>query len=181
MRIWSVFVALAMLVFVVELAEAQLPEGFPGAAKEHEFLKKFVGQWDVESEGAGAKGKAVMKSTMLGDLWVVNSSEHEFSGMNMKSIQMIGYDTKKKKYIGTWADSMVSYLWHYEGTVNESGNKITLQARGPSMTGDGSMVDYRDAYEFKDENTIIATSSMQDGDGKWQVFMTGTAKRRRDK
>ena len=93
---------------------------------------------------------------------------------------MIGYDTEKKKYIGIWADSMINYMWHYEGTVDKAGNKLTLDAEGPSMTGDGKMIQYQDAYEFKDDDTIVATSSMQDKDGKWTVIMKGTAKRRKE-
>jgi hypothetical protein len=149
-----------------------------GAEKEHEWLKKFVGRWDVVSEGQGAQGTAVMKSSMLGKLWLVNASDMEVDGMKMKSIQMIGYDPNKKKYVGIWADSMVNHMWQYEGTLDEAGQKLTLDAEGPSMTGDGTMTNYRDAYEFKDDNTIIATSSMQDEDGKWTVLMEGTAKRR---
>ena len=99
----------------------------------------------------------------------------------MKSIQMIGYDTNKKKYVGIWADSMINHMWHYEGTVDETGKKLTLDAEGPSMAGDGKMTKYQDAYEFKDNDTIIATSSMQAQDGKWTVMMKGTAKRRKEK
>jgi len=100
--------------------------------KEHEWLKKFVGEWDVVSDGQGAQGEAVMKSSMLGKLWLVNASDMEVSGMKMKSIQMIGYDPKKKKYVGIWADSMINYLWQYEGTVDEAGKKLTLEAEGPA-------------------------------------------------
>ena len=125
------------------------------------------------------QGEAVMESSMLGDLWVVNVSDHKIGGMKLKSIQMIGYDPAKKKYVGIWVDSMVNHLWNYEGTLDDSGKKLTLEAKGPSMTGDGKMVNYRDAYEFKDDDTIIATSSMQGADGSWTVFMEGTAKRRK--
>jgi hypothetical protein len=165
---------------------AQELPAMSGAEQEHEWLKKFVGQWDVVSEGHGGegqpavKGKAVMKSSMLGQLWLVNASDMEISGMKMKSIQMIGYDPNKKKYVGIWADSMVNHMWQYEGTVDEAGKKLTLDAEGPSMTGDGTMTNYRDAYEFKDDNTIIATSSMQGEDGEWTVIMEGTAKRRQN-
>ena len=173
-------IALAALLFVTPSFAQELPPGMPGAVPEHEFLKKFVGTWEVESEGSGMQGKAVMNSSMLGKLWIVNTSEHNMGGMEMKSIQMIGYDAEKKKYVGIWADSMVNFMWNYEGTLDESGKKLTLEAKGPSMTGDGTMMNYRDAYEFKDDDTIVATSSMQGGDGTWTVFMEGTAKRKKE-
>lgn len=168
--------------FSAPVARAQeLPQG-SAAVKEHEWLKRFVGEWEVTSdspsEGEPIKGKAIMKSSMLGDLWVVNSSEHEIAGMKMKSIQMIGYDPQKKKYVGIWADSFMNYMWRYEGTVDKSGNKLTLAATGPDMASPGKTANYRDAYEFTNDDTIVATSSMQDKDGKWTVIMTGKAKRR---
>jgi len=118
---------------------------------------------------------------MLGKLWLVNASDMEISGMKMKSIQMIGYDDKKKKYVGIWVDSLINYMWRYEGTVDKAGKKLTLDAEGPSMTGDGTMNQYQDAFEFKDDDTIIATSSVQAKDGTWSVMATGTAKRRKVK
>ena len=74
---------------------------------------------------------------------------------------------------------MINHMWHYEGTVDKSGNKITLETEGPSMTGDGKMTKYRDAFEFTDDDTIIATSSMQGKDKKWIVIMKGTGTRRK--
>lgn len=46
-------------------------------------------------------------------------------GTPMCGIQTIGYDATKKKYVGTWVDSMMNYLWLYEGNVDETGNKLT--------------------------------------------------------
>ena len=181
MKTLIVFIALFGSAFVAQTLSAQEVPGASVAAKEHEFLQKFVGQWDVESEGSGMKGEAVMKSSMLGKLWLVNSSDHKMSGMKMKSIQMIGYDDKKKKYVGIWVDSLINYMWRYEGTVDKAGKKLTLDAEGPSMTGDGTMNQYQDAFEFKDDDTIIATSSVQAKDGTWSVMATGTAKRRKVK
>lgn len=170
------FVGLAFFTHSLSAQDAPAPSN---AAPEHEFLKKFVGNWDVVSEGSGMKGEAMMKSSMMGKLWLVNSSEHKVGGTKMESIQMIGYDPKKEKYVGVWADSMINFMWHYEGTVDESGKKLTLNAEGPNMSGDGKMANYRDAYEFKDDDTIVATSSLQGPDGKWAVMMEGTAKRRK--
>ena len=145
---------------------------------EHEFLKRFVGQWEMVSEGAGMKGEATMESSMLGGLWLVNRSEHTISGMKLKSLQTIGYDPDTGKYVGTYVDSMMNHLWHYEGSVDESGNKIVLNAKGPSMSGEGTAM-YRDAYEFTDDDTIVATASMQGANGEWIVFMQGTATRKK--
>lgn len=173
----------AVAVFVIS-ARPINAQDFPGPSTpnpEHEFLQKFVGDWDLEISGPGMQGKAVMNSTMLGKLWLVNSSEHAMSGMKIKSIQMIGFDPEKKKYVGIWADSMMNYMWRYEGTVDETGKKLTLEAEGPSMSGDGTMAQFRDAYEFKDDDTIIATSTVKGKDGEWTEMMKSTGKRRKEK
>ena len=181
-------IALVTLFLSFGLAPLMSAQGIPemsGPAPEHDFLQKFVGEWEVVSEGSPGEGqpsitaKAVMKSSMLGKLWLVNASNTEIAGMKMDSIQMIGFDPQQKKYVGIWADSMINHLWHYQGTVDESGRKLVLSAEGPTMTGDGKMARYQDAFEFKDDDTIVTTSSMQAEDGTWTVFMTGTAKRRR--
>lgn len=147
------------------------------ATKEHEFLQRFVGHWSVKTAGSGVTGKSVMKSSMLGKLWLVNSSELNVSGLEMQAVQMIGFDPTKKKYVGIWADSMMNYMWRYEGTVDESGTKLTLNAKGPSMTGDGNTTNYQDIYEFKNKDSFVAISRVQGADGKWQIMMQGTGTR----
>ena len=42
------------------------------------------------------------------------------------------------------------------------------------------MANYRDAYEFKDDNTMVLTSSMQGADGEWTVYMEATATRKNE-
>ncbi len=175
------------LILAAQALCAQEVPMMSGAEKEHQWLKKFVGEWDVVSQSPGGEGQppvsieSVMKSSMLGELWLVNESEMDIGGTKVKSIQLIGYDPQKKKYVGTWVDSMFNHLWHYQGTVDQAGKKLTLDAVGPSMTDAGKMANYRDAYEFQDDNTMTATSTMQGEDGKWVVIMEGTAKQRQKK
>jgi hypothetical protein len=98
-------------------------------------------------------------------------------GTPMTAIQTIGYDAQKKRYVGTWIDSMLGYLWKYTGTVDKTGNKLTLEAEGPNfMTGKGTAL-YRDVYEFKSADHILATSFAKDENGKWVQFVTGHSKR----
>lgn len=97
----------------------------------------------------------------------------------MRGIQTIGYDATKKKYVGTWVDSMMNYLWLYEGNVDETGNKLTLEAEGPNFMADGKLTRFRDAYEFKSPDHIIVSSSMLSEDGKWITFMTGESSRKK--
>jgi Protein of unknown function (DUF1579) len=175
-------VLVALLTFTTATAQ-ELPE-FPKPTKEHLWLKQFEGEWVSVMKASMGPGvpevecQGKMTSQSLGGFWVVNAVENEMMGMTMHGLATIGYDTDKKKYVGTWVDSMMNYMWKYEGWVDESGKKLTLEAEGPNFMAEGKMTKFRDAYEFKSKDEIIATSSMLTEDGKWVTFMTGTITRK---
>ncbi len=72
---------------------------------------------------------------------------------------------------------MMNHLWNYEGHVDESGKKLVLVAEGPNFMAGGGTTTYRDSYEFKSPNLIIATSEIMGEDGQWITFMTGESRR----
>jgi uncharacterized protein DUF1579 len=178
------FTAFVVLV-VVSTLPAQEPPKVPGPAKQHEWLQQFVGEWESEAEGTAEPGQPAMKcngtmsSRMLGGFWVISEVKADMMGTTMNAIQTIGYDPAKKKYIGTWVDSMMNYMWKYEGTVDTTGKILTLEAEGPNFIAEGKVTKFRDAYECKSKDHIIATSSMLGDDGKWITFMTGNAHRKK--
>jgi hypothetical protein len=165
------------------IAAQEQPE-FPGPEKEHQWLKQFVGQWNTTSKGSMGPDQPPMEcsgtisSRMLGEFWVVNEMKADVMETTMTGIQSIGYDPAKKKYVGTWIDSMGHHLWTYEGNVDQTGSKLTLEAEGPNSMAGGKTTQFRDTYEFKSADHILVTSSMLGEDGKWTTFMTGEAKRR---
>jgi hypothetical protein len=152
--------------------------------KQHEWLQKFVGEWESHSKASMGPDQPEMEcsgtitSRMLGKLWVVNEMTSTTPGFEMRGLQTVGYDPQKKKFVGTWVDSMINHLWHYEGTVDESGKKLTLEAEGPNHMAGGKLTKFRDAYEFASPDKIIITASMLGEDGKWTTFMTGEATRK---
>ena len=161
---------------------AQEQPQFPGPEKEHAFLKRFVGQWETISECIVGPGQPPMKcegsidSKMLGEFWVLNQTEGTMAETTVTALQTLGYDPQKKKYIGTWVDSMVNHMWKSEGTVD--GSTLTLEAEGPNFMAAGKLAKFRDIYEFKSANEIALSSSILGEDGKWITFVTGTAKRK---
>lgn len=164
-------------------SSAQEPAEFPAPEKEHQWLEQFVGKWESTSECSMGPDQPPMKSAgsmtsrMLGGFWVISEVSYETPGSTMNAIQTIGYDPAKKKYVGTWVDSATSHMWNYEGTVDESGKVLALDAEGPNFMADGKMTTFRDAYEFKSPDIIISTSSILMDDGKWVTFMTGEMRR----
>ena len=137
------------------------------------WLERFVGEWNVEHQGDQGK----LSCSMLGKFWLVNNLEMGSQGMTVRAVQTIGYDAKNKQYVGTWVDSMTGHLWHYTGKVDESGNKLILDAQGPNMADPTKTSNYRDTYEFKSPDHIHSTAAVQGDDGQWTVFMSSDAHR----
>jgi hypothetical protein len=98
--------------------------------------------------------------------------------MEIESMMTLGFDPEKKKIVGTWVDSVHNYLWVYEGSFDESGNVLTMEATGPNPMTPGKMGNYRDILELKDKDTKIMTSQMQQEDGSWMEFMRMEYKRK---
>jgi hypothetical protein len=61
--------------------------------------------------------------------------------------------------------------------VDASGRILTLNARGPGFTGDGSFVNYQDIIEIVAPDRRILRSQVQQTDGSWQHFMTANYRR----
>lgn len=187
MRI-SAFGILAWVIWFVGLGaavtRAQDAPQFPGPEKEHEWLEQFVGEWITDSKAKmgpdqpAVEWKGTINSRMIGKFWVVNEMQGDAIGTPMIGLQTIGYDPDKKKYVGTWIDSMANHLWRYEGEVDPSGKKLTLEAEGPNFMTGGRPTKFRDAYEFRAPDHIVITSSMLGDDGQWITFMTGEARRK---
>jgi hypothetical protein len=60
----------------------------------------------------------------------------------------LGFDPKRNRYVGTWIGSMMNHLWVYDGELDANKRVLTLNAEGPSFSGDGTMAKYQDIIEF---------------------------------
>jgi hypothetical protein len=169
---------------LVKSKAQEMPE-MPKPQKEHEFLHKFVGEWESVGKVKMAEDQPEMecngtfKARMLGGFWVISEGKGEGMGPEpTESIMTLGFDTKKGKYVGTWADSMMNHMWKYEGTVE--GDKLTLDTEGPDMTDpSGRMTKYQDVFEFKSTDHYTLTSRAQGKDGQWKTFMTAEVTRKK--
>ena len=154
----------------------------PAPQKEHAWLKQLGGEWETESEAVMGPGAPPMRSKWtesvrtLGGFWSVAEMTSDMMGTPVVGVMTIGYDAKKKKYVGTWVCSMCDLLFQYEGTVD--GNVLTLNTEGPHMVT-GKLVKMRDVIEIKDRDHKVLTSSMLGEDGKWMPFMTMTSRRKK--
>lgn len=159
-----------------ELQEQQEMGTKPQA--EHEWLKKLVGDWRIESEMIMEPGAEPMKSTgrenvkLLGGLWSFGEGEGTMpDGNKMEYKTGLGYDVSFKEYRGFWIADVSSHMWKYTGELSADGRVMTLSCVGPHMEKDGETANYRDVIEIIDENHRTLTSYGQGENGEWTQFM----------
>jgi hypothetical protein len=177
-------VVLLTLVARVPAAD-EAPKGppMPKPEKEHTWLTQLAGEWESEAEILMEPGKPPVKCKgtetvrAIGGFWIVAESRMKMGEQAMTGILTLGYDTEKKKYVGTWVDSMTHYMWKYEGTLDEAGKVLTLSTRGPSPDGTGKMANFREVMELKDKDRKTFSSAVEGPDGKWTTFVTVTSRR----
>jgi len=165
------------------VGRAQLPE-MPKPAKEHELLAQFAGEWESTAKTVPAPGQEPMVCTgmenakMVGGFWLVGQGEGEMMGQKMASLLTIGFDPKTKKYVGTFVCSMDSTMWKYEGAMDATGKKLTLETEGPSPV-DGKLTKFREVLELVDQDHKTFTSYMVDDQGKETKFVVMEYRRKK--
>jgi len=153
--------------------------------QEHHWLQKLVGEWTSEMEAKMGPDQPPFKSQgtetvrSLGGLWTLGEGQGEMPGGGIGyTLMTLGYDPLKKRFVGTFIGSMMTYLWLYDGALDEAANKLTLDAEGPSMSDDGKMVKYQDIIEFKNDDHRTLSSQYLGDDGQWHHFMTAHYRRK---
>lgn len=154
----------------------------PPPAKEHQWLQQFVGDWDLEIEIMMAPGQPAMKSKgfdrsrMVGNYWLVSEGKnHEFP---YECRLTLGFDESKQRFVGTWLDSMSAFLWHYVGTVDLTGKRLTLETEGPFPPGGGKLTKFREVTEFKSADHRVFTSARLEESGAWVTQLQINFRRR---
>lgn len=155
----------------------------PGPTAEHAMLAQFAGEWTSTATLTPAPGQEPLtcqgteSARMLGGFWLVAEGAGEFLGMEVGSLMTLGYDAKSQQYVGTFVASNMDTLWHYTGSFDETGKKLTLDTEGPSMTEPGQTAKYRETLETVDADHKTFTSEVQGPDGHWTTIVTVTYER----
>ena len=149
-----------------EMMQQMMKFGTPTAA--HDWLKNYVGTWDVETKSWEQPGTEPMmsKASMTGELilggrFVKCNFEGQMMDKPFSGMQVIGYDLFQKKYVGFWIDSMSTAFYLTTGTLDAAGRVMTETGMWPNaMTGVG-------------EKIRIVTTQLGDGKFRFEMFMTG--------
>lgn len=153
--------------------------------REHHWLRKLVGEWKYEHECSMGPDQPLVKATgtesvrSMGGLWVLCEGRGQMpDGSAATTLMTLGYDPAKKRFVGTFIGSMMTYLWIYDGALDAAGKVLTLDAEGPSFTAADKMVKYQDIIEFmNDDHRTLSSQSLGD-DGTWNRFMTAHYRRK---
>lgn len=153
--------------------------------REHQWLHKLVGEWESEADCHGGtgepqknKGSETVRS--MGGLWVVAEGEGEMpGGGEAKMLMTLGYDPARKRFIGTWAGSMMTHMWIYEGELDAGETQLTLSTTGPDFDKPGATAAYQDIITFISDDHRTLTSRMQAADGSWNQIMEAHYRRKK--
>ena len=152
---------------------------------EHHWLHKMVGDWTNEGEASMGPDKPPMHFTgtetvrSIGGLWIVAEGQGGMPGESGTSTLMtLGYDSARKRFVGTFVASMMTHLWIYDGALDVEGRKVVLETEGPGFSGDGTMAKYRDRVEFVNDDHRILASEILLEDGSWSEFMKAHYRRK---
>ncbi len=143
MRLLTAFFICLTSLACCNFAWAQLPTATP----EHALLKKDVGTWkatismwygedgsvDPNADPVTSEGEEVNR--MLGDFWVISTYKGDFAGMPFEGHAINGYDSKLKKYVGSWVDSVSPNAMHMLGTYDADSKTLTSLTTSVGMDG----------------------------------------------
>jgi hypothetical protein len=165
-------------------AAAQAPgmPPLPAPGPEHALLKGDVGVWDAAVEIFGGPAPTTSKgsetNTLLGNgLWLITDFKGEMMGAPFQGHGTAGWDPAKKKYVGTWVDTMSTGVLLSEGTYDASTKTMTSWMEGPDMTG--KVTKMRTVTEYKSPDSRVFTMYAPGPDGKEAQTMRITYTRRK--
>ena len=152
---------------------------------EHRWLQRLVGEWTYEHRAAMGpeQPEEVFRGTEsvrgIGDLWILAEGRGTMPGGGAATMMLtIGFDPERKRFVGTWIGSMMTTLWIYDGWLSEDGATLTLEAEGPSFSGDGTRALYRDITEMKSPDHRVFRGTVRQEDGTWHEFMRADYRRK---
>jgi hypothetical protein len=167
-------------------ARGQDAQAIPKATAEHERLAKDVGTWDAtvkswmrgpDSEPTVSQGVEVVK-LMPGGLWAQSEFDGKFGDQEFHGCGQTGFDTKKRKYVGTWVDNLSTEIMTMEGDYDSASRTLSMYAKGTDESG--KAYDAKMTTKHEADDTRVFTMLMKSGEtkGEYVKVMEITYKRR---
>jgi hypothetical protein len=183
LRLSKAAVMLSVLVLSAGAARAQeaQAEQLPPMmipTPQHAEMARDVGVWDGESTAWEAPGGEPQKTTcvetnaMIGKMWLDSRFEGEYGGDKFVGKAQMGWDPVKKKYVGTWIDSISPFMYMLEGEYDIPTHTLTVVMTGTSaLTGKPETA--KNITRYIDENTKVFEMHMpvEGKPGEWWKMM----------
>lgn len=113
-----------------EMTKRWMEAATPGEG--HKYLEQLVGKWDIVMRAWMEPGKPPMESKgtcdakwMLEGRFVSVEMASQIMGMPYKSMNLIGFDNYKKRYVFSYVDNMSTGIYTAEGKLDLSKQVLT--------------------------------------------------------
>jgi len=180
--------ALAVTLGVTVLAgraAAQQGMPMPKPGPEHMVFKQDEGTWDAVVEMFMAPGAPPMTSKGVetsvvgcGGLCLITDFKGEMGpGQPFSGHGTSAWDPAKKKYVGSWTDSMSSGIAMSEATYDAAARTMTGTMEGPDASG--KVAKMKSVVEYKGADSRVFTMYMTGPDGKDVLGMRITYTKRK--
>ncbi len=179
LAVFSISIAIALFVSGVLAQSAEPTKDHAEPARNHEWLKQLVGEWDIQFKMYVQPGQPPAEAAgtdsvrTLGEHWVIAETRTTMMGAPYRGILSLGYNSLKKQFNGTWMDSFGGQLWVYKGTLNDAGDTLTLETEGPCLLqGPDKTARYKEVIQITGKDSRTFNSSMETPDGTWMKIVT---------
>lgn len=145
---------------VAALAAAAFAPPAGAAMTTPTVLSDLVGTWNCTFTGANGSGKSTYTIARAGDLWVQGTGDTAASGRRpaTKSLFLIGYDPKKRRFINMGATSLAG---EYGISTADAGAEATTMTYANSWPADPSHE--RDTWHYSPARITIASTWTEKG------------------
>lgn len=172
--VFAVIVALGLFGMQSVRAEDAAAPSDPELERYQKFIQQMAGNWTATVTFMGnADPSFAIKGEETnvigaGGNWLIS----DFNGERYHGHGIFGYDQALKSFTSAWVDSMKPGIASSRGTLNDSGNLLTMSS-GPEAKFKG-----RITFEIKDKDTRVSSFYGTGADGKEFQMMTIVYKRK---
>jgi hypothetical protein len=87
------------------------------------------------------------------------------------TVMTLGFDSRTRRFVGTWIGSMMTHLWLYDGELDAGETSLIQYSDGPDMAVPDRLTKVQDVIEIVSDDHWRLSSQMLGDDGRWQAFM----------
>lgn len=175
LRTRHALLTLALTAGAVAAVRPFVAQDMPQPTDEHRMVLGAVGEWEgnLTMYMPGMEPTTAPCSetvTAVGEFWTTSRFTMEFMDMPFTGVGCNGYDTKKKKFVGTWIDSMTTSLSVMEGDFDKAKNALVMRWTAPDPAT-GEMIQHRSETVFRADAYVMQMFQGEGGEKTMEIKM----------